>query len=241
MALLTNLFGKSGNQLEVDPTFLAARVAMRPLEYVKDGRILGQYAVAQRSGELAATIGALGHLASFRWAIDDAYAVLLRIRVGWSISAAVTTAVEMNLRAIIARAFTVDFTTAATAINMATVTKTNAMRASMGTSLMGTGGPRISTTAVQSGQTLTADNAPIGMVVWPGITSIAQTAAAATVNMALGTAGIMQTIYECTSPYQYPVVLSNNEGVLIQPVTAGPATGTFAIYTEWTWAEVEVF
>mgnify|MGYP001570962916 FL=1 len=239
MALITTLFGKSGHQLEVDPTHLAARVAMRPLEHVKDGRILGQYAVAQRSGELVATIGALGHLASFRWALDDAYAVLLRIRVGWSISGAVTTAVEMNLRAIIARAFTVDFTTAATAINMATVIKTNAMRASMGSSLMGTVGPRIATTTVQSGQTLTADNAPIGMVVWPSRYPTNSTGTA--VAQAVGDAGIMKTIYECTSPYQYPVVLSNNEGVLIQPVTAGPATGTFAIYTEWTWAEVEVF
>lgn len=239
MALLTNLFGKAGHQLEVDATHLAARIAMRPLDHVKDGRILGHYAVAQRSGELVATIGALGHLASFRWVPDDAYAVLLRLRVGWSISAAVTTAVEMNMRAIIARAFTVDFTTAATAINMATVTKTNAMRASMGTSLMGVTGPRISTTAVQSGQTLTADNAPIGMVVWPSRYPTNSTGTA--VAQAVGDAGMMQTIYECTSPYQHPAVLSSNEGVLVQPVTAGPASGTFAIYTEWTWAEVEVF
>ena len=110
MALLYNLLGKSGHTQEVDPTFLAARIAMRPLEYARDGRILGHYAVAQRSGELAATIGALGHLASIRWAADDAYLVLMRLRVGWSLSAAVTVAVEMNLRAIIARGFSVDFT-----------------------------------------------------------------------------------------------------------------------------------
>lgn len=239
MALLTNLFGKSGHELEVDPTFLAARIAMRPLEYVKDGRILGHYAIAQRSGELVATIGALGHLASVRWAIDDAYFVLLRLRVGWSISAAVTTAVEMNLRAIIARAFSVDFTTAITTINMVTIPSTNAMRRSMGSSLMGTAGPRISTTTVQSGQTLTADNAPIAMVVWPSRYPTNSTGTA--VAQAVGDAGMMQTLYECTSPFQHPVVLSNNEGIVVQPVTAGPATGTFAIYTQWEWAEVEVF
>ena len=239
MALLTNLFGKSGSQLEVDPTFLAARVAMRPLEYAKDGRVLGHYAVAQRSGELAATIGALGHLASMRWTSDDAFCVLMRLKVGWSISAAVTTAVEMNLRAIIARGFTVDFTTAATAINMATVMSTNAMRKTMGGSLMGVSGPRISTTAVQSGQTLTADSAPIGMVVWPSRYPTNSTGTA--VAQAVGDAGMMQTLYECTAPYQHPVVLSMNEGVIVQPVTAGPASGTFAIYTQWEWAEVEVF
>lgn len=239
MAMQTKILGASGNEMEVDKTFLAARVAMRPLEYVNQGRVLGHYAVAQRSGELVATIGALGHLASIRWAVDDAYCVLMRLKVGWSISAAVTTAVEMNLRAIIARAFSVDFTTAATAINMATVPSTNAMRKSMGSSLMGVTGPRISTTTVQSGQTLTADNAPIGMVVWPSRYPTNSTGTA--VAQAVGDAGMMQTLYECTAPYQYPVVLSLNEGVIVQPVTAGPATGTFAIYTQWEWAEVEVF
>ena len=40
MALLTKIFGKSGAQLEVDPTFMAARIAMRPLDYKKNGRVL---------------------------------------------------------------------------------------------------------------------------------------------------------------------------------------------------------
>lgn len=241
MPLSTNIVGTSNVQLAVDPTFMAARIALRPGEYVTNGRTLGHYAVAQRSGELAATIGALGHLASIRWPDTTAYLVLMRLKVGWSISAAVTTAVEMNMRAIIARGFTVDFTTAATAISMSAVSNTNKMRASMGASLMGTAGPRISTTTVQSGQTLTADAAPFAMHVWPGITSIAQTAAAATVNMALGTAGAMATLYEYTSLAQHPVVLSANEGIIVQPVTAGPASGTFAIYTQWEWAEVEVY
>ena len=237
----TKVVGSTGVELAVDPTFLAARMALRPLEHASKGRVLGHYAVAQRSGELAATIGALGHLASLRWADDTTYCVLMRIKAGWSISGAVTTAVEMNLRAIIARGFTVDFTTAATAANMAVPPKTGAMRGSMGSSLMGVNGPRIATTAVQSGQTLTADANGFAACVWPGITSIAQTAAAATVNMALGTAGMMQTLYEYTALSQHPVVLSQNEGIILQPITAGPATGTFALYTQWEWAEVEVY
>lgn len=241
MPTKTNVLGDGDVQLAVDRTFKAARIALRPLDYSSEGRILGHYAVAQRSGELVATIGALGHLASMRWSDGTAYCVLMRIKAGWSVSGAVTTAVEMNLRAIIARAFTVDFTTAATAANMAVPPRTGAMRANMGSSLMGVSGPRISTTTVQSGQTLTADANGFAACVWPGITSIAQTAAAATVNMALGTAGLMQTLYEYTALSQHPVILSQNEGILLQPITAGPATGTFALYTQWEWAEVEVF
>ena len=88
MALITGIEGKSEVQLEVDRTFLAARIAARPLDYASEGRVLGHYAVAQRSGELAATIGALGHLAAIRWADSTAYCVLMRVKAGWSISAA---------------------------------------------------------------------------------------------------------------------------------------------------------
>ena len=59
MAFLTEVFGKSKESLEVDKTFLAARVAMRPLDYKKNGRVLGHYGINTRSGELAATIGVL--------------------------------------------------------------------------------------------------------------------------------------------------------------------------------------
>lgn len=239
MALLTRLFGKSGHEIEVDPTFMAARIAMRPLEYNFAGRVLGHYAVQQRSGELVATIGALGHLASFRWAQNDAYAVILRIRAGWSISAAVTTAVEMNLRAVLAHAFSVDFTTAATAANMIVPPKAGAMSSNMGNSLMGATGPRISTTTVQSGQTLTADTNGFASAVWLARYPTNSTGVA--VAQAVGDAGEMKVLYECTSPYQHPVVLGNAEGVIIQPITAGPATGTYAIYVDWEWVEVEVF
>lgn len=232
----TKIVGPMGNEMEVDKTFLAGRIAMRPLEYASKGRVLGHYATAQRSGELAATIGALGHLASIRWANDNAFCVLMRIKAGYSVSAAITAAVEMNIRAIIVRGFTVDFTTAATACNMAAISDTNKMRKTMGTSLMGTAGPRISTTAVQSGQTLTADANPFAMAVWDNNNIIT-----GTVTQPVGIGFPTQTLYECTSPYQHPVVLSQYEGVVLQPITAGPGTGTYALYTQWEWSEVEVF
>ena len=238
--LLTKIMGTKETQvLEVDPTFLAARVAMRPLEYVANGRILGHYAVEHRSGELAATIGALGHLASLRWSDSTAFCVLTRIKVGYSISAAVTTAVQMNMRAVLARGFSVDFSTARTLSNLAAVPKANAMRSSMNGSLMGVNGPAISTTTVMSSQTLTADTDGFAFTNWPALLGTNGTGTA--VALPVGMAGEMQTLYECTSPYQHPIVLSQNEGVIIQPITAGPARGSFSIYVQRDRAEVVVF
>jgi hypothetical protein len=36
-------------------------------------------------------------------------------------------------------------------------------------------------------------------------------------------------------------VLSNLEGITIQNMLAGYASGTFAIYPQWEWAEVVVY
>lgn len=210
------------------------------LPYISADRqtVLGHYTVAQRSGELAATIGAAGHLARIRWAptLANTFCVLLRLRAGISVSAAVTTGVEMTLRAIIARQFTTDFTTAITNINMSTL-NSNKNRVSMGQSLMGTAGPGISTTAVMSGQTLTADAAPFAITPIP--TLIPVTATGTAVAIPVGTASNMITLYERGGDGFHPIVLSNNEGVVVQPHLAGPASGTWALYTEWTWAEVQ--
>jgi hypothetical protein len=54
----TQVLGKSGNPLEVDPQYLAARIALRPLDYTGQGKVLGHYGIGQRSGEIAATLGA---------------------------------------------------------------------------------------------------------------------------------------------------------------------------------------
>src|SRR5687768_8508708 len=126
-------------------------------QYIQGSTVRGHYKAAQRSGELAATIGALGHLARIRWTDSTALCVVNRIRVGMSVSAAVTASVETNLRAIQVHTFTTDFTTAITKVNPAKC------RMTMANSLMQGNGPGISTTAVLSGQTLTAFDAPFAM------------------------------------------------------------------------------
>lgn len=188
----------------------------------------GHFYAAQRSGELAATIGALGHLARLRCPSSTSVILRLkRIKVGITVSAAVTTAVEFNLRAIVVRNFTTDFTTAITAVvpSKARGTMTDSITTAM-----------ISTTTVMSGQTLTADAAPFAMATFPGLVPVTATGTAVALPVGFGTASAV--LYERTAEGQHDVMLRANEGVVIQPVTAGPASGTFALYVEWTWSEV---
>lgn len=224
-------------------------MAAIPVPYIGTGSqsqtVLGHYSVAQVSGAIAATPTALDVHASLRWAPSQSnlFLVLMRIKLGWAVISAVSTAVRMAYQASIARQFSVDFTTANTAINLATVAKTNAMRSSGSTGMvnsqMGANGPRISGTAALTGQTYTLDTGPFAVTVWEPLHSVSATGTAVQLNA--GAAGPMQTLYEWTGLGQHPVVLGNNEGIAVQLVHTGWATGTVSLYTQWEWAEVLVF
>lgn len=212
---------------------------MSYLPYISADRqtVLGHYSKAQLSGAIAATPTALDVHASVRWADTMAaggrYFVLLRLRVGWAVISAITTAVRMAYQASILRGFTVDYVTGSTASNLGAPAKTNAMKASMGSSLMGTTGPRITTTGAMTGQTGTLDADPFAATNWtvPGILT-------GTVSVPAGIAGPMQTLYERGADGFHPVVLGANEGVAVQLTHTGWASGTVSLFTVWDWAEV---
>lgn len=227
-----NVLG-AGSPLAIDPLFMAARIAMRPLDFSQNGVLLGYYGTAQASGATV-SLGAAAHIGSVRWTDTTRFFVLMRVRVGWTVTGAVTLATPMDLQLVKATGFTTDFTTNSTAASLAT--GQNKMRSNMGTSLLGVNGPRILTTAAMSGQVLTADTVPMNM------TSFAnQPSGNATVTQAVGVGHQMIDLYNVANQYDHPLVLSANEGALIQPVTAGPVTGTIKYYFEWKWAECLVF
>lgn len=214
---------------------------MRPVPYFSSaGATGGHYRVAQRSGEIAATVSAAAHLARIRWTDQNKKLLLHRIKVGISFSGAVTTAVEMTMRAIIVRQFTVDFSSNITNINMTATASTNQCRKQfMVASSMGTSGPGICTTAAMSGQTLTADAAPFAVCPIP--TLVPSTATGTAVAIPVGAASPMVTLYEWTALGDHPIILEQNEGVVIQNHLAGPASGTFGLYVQWEWAEIFSF
>jgi len=206
-------------------------MAAVPVPYIGTGNqsqtVLGHYAVAQKSGLLTGW-STNADVASIRWAptLANTFLILMRLKIG-IVTQATATAGVFDFLAFIARAFTTDFTTASTAINMSTTLKTNQMRATMNQSQMGANGPRICTVTTMSGQTATNDAAAF---------------AAGLMNITGTTVGIssLQTIYEWTGLGQHPVVLSNNEGIRVQMPTAS-AGGTFNVYAQWEWAEALVF
>lgn len=207
-----------------------------PYKFSNGAVVLGQYKVAQRSGAIAATPTALDDWARIRWvpSTSNAKLVLIRLRCGLSISGAVTTLVQQVLQASVVRSFTSDYTTAITNVSM--VGNSGKMHANMGSSLMGATGPGICTTAPMTTFTGTLDPAPFALDNFPLITAVTATGTA--IAGAVGIATPMKTLYEWTGLGDHPVTLSTGEGVVVETVLTGHATGTLVLTTEWTWAEV---
>lgn len=211
-----------------------------PVPYIGAGTqsqvILGHYAVGQTSGAIAATPTALDVHGSIRWAptTSSYFLVLMRLKLGWAVTAAVTAAVRMAYQASIVRGFSSDFATAATAISMSA--GTGRMRGNMAPSQMGANGPRVCTTAPQTTFSYTLDTAPFAITTW-----VNQPSGNATVTQALGVMGETKTMYEWTALGQHPLVLANNEGVVLQLTSTGWASGSFSIQPQWEWSEALVF
>src|SRR5712691_7553368 len=77
-----------GVEMAVDPTFLAARVAIKPAEYAQNGQILGHYRQAASTAAILA--GANAVLFSLRWADPSRYFVLMRLSASVTTVAAIT-------------------------------------------------------------------------------------------------------------------------------------------------------
>ncbi len=225
----------AGSPLAIDPSVLAAHVAMRPLEYAQVGQVLGHYACCQASGATV-SVGAGGVIASLRWPDSTHFLVLMSLRAGWAVTGAVTLATAMDAGAYIGRAFSVDYSSMNTQATLGAPANTGKMRMTMGMSLLGTKGPQICTTAPLLGSTVTVDAFPFAASVWAN-----QPSGNATVTQAVGVGGVMQDIYNWNKLGQHPVVLSANEGVIVQAITAPPVSGTVKYYFEWSWAEVAIF
>src|SRR5207302_1575911 len=74
----------------LDPTFNAARVAIRPLDYQNLGQFLGHYSVAKNTSTTV-SIGAGGTLAYLRWTDSSRYCVPLKVRVSAVVASAIST------------------------------------------------------------------------------------------------------------------------------------------------------
>lgn len=201
----------------IDSTFLSARVSERPPE------ILGAYSMGLTSGALT-TAAAGGTVYSFRWAPSTTTQLCMvrRVEIGFSTITAFTSAQSLVYSMQIARAFTASDTGGTAALF--TQTNTGKLRTTMPTSAFSAGGQlMIANTAANTAGTRTLDTQTIGFV---------QGA-----STAVATVLTAQPIFQ-HSPGDYPLILANNEGFIINNVILMGAAGVINLTVNVEWMEL---
>jgi len=211
---------------EVDGTvYRSLRTTSRPPDY----GLLGSYRVALASGTMAAGQGTAFDLFQARWIDATRIALIWGASVdGLSGSATVFTAGFGNVSAFVARNWTDDGTGGAT-VNF--TGDNQQMRSTMRTSLMGT--VRMSTTTALGIGTRTLDSQAIGQITFSvGVTGNVM-------YVPMGTTLIENLQGVGSGSAQQPLVLSQNEGLVIQGTI--PATGTWQVGLSMAWSELASF
>jgi len=215
-----------GTELGVDPTFLAARISIRPVEYAQFGQILGHY---RWSGTIAAqtltTAGAV--LMAARWADSSRFCVVQRLSMGLNVTSALTAAAGIGpFVTTVQRAYTARETTNISA-NLVPTGNSGKARILMGSSLLDS--IFLSTAAAGiSGGTRTADAQPISSLSWSS-------------GLAAAAGQPMDDFVRYDQLSMHPLVLSQNEGFTVASPTPTPTAGIAVINFVMAWAEVVVY
>ncbi len=189
---------------------------------------LGIYSVAIPTGAIAATLAANSTLFSMRWIDATRLCLIKSIRVSGIVTATITAAVPFDLSVFVARNFTVS-DSGGTAITLSS--SNQKLRTSFGASLIGD--MRVSTTATLTPGTRTLDAQAIDRM--QGFTGTV----IGTYIFGNGTGAVYLT--DRRGAGTYPVVLAQNEGIVIQNPLAGPATGSITLLVDVEWQEVSAY
>lgn len=213
MAILEG--GTSAALSDVDTTFKALRTSIRPMES------LAWISVAAKSGALTG-VAANGPIFAFRNISANPVAIR-RVGVGFICTTAFTTAQIVDYSLIVARSFSAS-DTGGTAIVL--TGSTNKHRNSMGT--LTSVDARIGTTGAITAGTRTLD------------TNIMAATGAFIGAIGASLAPSPSNLF-AHDPEDYPLVLVQNEGIVIQNLTAMGATGVGTAYISLELAEVTAF
>lgn len=230
MSLLQKILGRDGVS--------QARVALGGNIYtelrtpgVNDAVFLGSYGLSVTTGTLAAALAANGQVFSCRWGDATAIAVITRLRaqiLPLTLFTAATLTDYTSLDALIARAFTVS-ASGGTAINL---TGNNLKRRTSFASTAFTD-IRVSSTAALTAGTQTLDaNAFTGSLRKGNRIN----PAAATEEVITSSEDGFLICFDVNRG-TYPIVLAQNEGVVIRNRTTWPAAGTAVAKIEMEWSE----
>lgn len=210
-------------EMQVDQTFAAGRVSLRPLEYTNAmGTAGGHFGVAAATGSTTG-LSAGGAIYSFRWTDSARIAVIQKVLVGAVVVTAFGTAQEVSADLVVVRGFTAS-DTSGTAISMSA--NSGKKRTSMANSLVGD--MRISTTTALTAGTGTADTNAVGYWIAGG---------GAAFN-SVGSSSGMVPLFQVIPGAEHSLVLSQNEGFRIRVPVAQGATGVVRYTVNVDWAEV---
>lgn len=219
--------GNSGTVAEIDGSiFRALRTTSRPTDY----GVLGHYQVAPLSGAVAAGLAANSEILQFRWTDATRFGVLLGLRLTGVRATTAFVAGVIDFTATIARAWTAAGTGGTTLSLLGNAGK---MRTSMGSAIVGE--IRVITTAALGAGTKTLDAVEIGRIT---------THSSGGVGSATPIIGsIFLPIYDLLSADaaggQHPLVLAQNEGVVVRATV--PGTGVWNVGFQIIWAEVPAY
>lgn len=205
------LQGSSTDVATIDPTFKSTRAVIKPDEQT------GAFQLSAQSGALT-TIAAAGRIFSFRWAPGTGQVcVIKRVSIGFNCTTAFTTAQEMGFGLFVARSFTASDTVGTQVAPFST----NFNKYRTATLSSNVTDARIGIAAVTSGGTINStDTNPLGIV-----------------NFWVPAAGtsLPPTNLISYTANDYPLVLQNNEGIVIQNriLMGAVGVGTAFVTVEW--------
>lgn len=203
------------NLVEVEANSRALRVTPR----AEDFGTLGVYSEGQTSGLMAAGLAAASPIFAARWGDATRFALIKRVIFSAGNDVTVFTAGTALFKLFVARSFSVA-DTGGTSITP--VTNENKLRATgMGTTLFSD--IRMSSTATLTAGTRTKDANPIGVLA-AGIPAVA------------GSSILLPNALWEVLPGDYPLILAQNEGLVIEATV--PALGTWKFGVRMNWSEV---
>jgi hypothetical protein len=208
----------SANIAEVEAASKALRVTMRAEDY----GALGIYNVSNTSGLMAAGLAGASRVFSLRWPDASRFFKLNRFQLTAGNDATAFAAGSFIFNLFVVRNFSVNDSVGT---DLVPTGNTNKLRTTgMGSTLFTAGCIRLATTLAVSGGTLASiDTNPIGTVV-------------GSVPNVAGSKMLDQLALFEARPGEHPVILAQNEGLILQATV--PATGTWKLAPKVEWSEL---
>lgn len=224
--------GASGNLAEIGVAAASPlHVNAKPIPY----GALGHYRFSVVTGTLAAALAANAVVFSARWGDATRFAVLTKLKTRFQPLTPFTAATltdHTSFDAVIGRTFTASHTGGTALTLTGNALKT---RVSMGSTLFTD--LRIATTAALGGSTITLDPHPFTQSIRKGNRV---NPAAATEEVIQPTSNVMDLDFDMAAG-DHPIVLAQNEGIIVRNRTVWPAAGTGILVVSMGWAEVTAF